>query len=904
MAKEEITINKPSEIIELEEIYGVVLNKEEGKFNIHGNDIDRGYWINSNRKVIGLSISDAGIIDINPIAKLKNLELLGLTGNLIEDICPLFPQINLKYLFLGGNKINSIDSLSQALNLKALAIWNNPIQNFTTLASLVNLEGLYCQRIGISNINFVTNLKKLADFKASENNISDIGCLTTLNNLESVILNSNLIKVIPKKFAEKYEWLNKPNSIFHGFREHIQFSIDDNPLVFPPTSVIELGSDTVKNYYETSEQFGHAPLSEGRLIFLGDGSSGKSSIIERILYNNFEQGRPQTNGIKIEHLHLQHPEDGRDLTFHIWDFGGQEIQHAVHKFFFTEGCLYVLVLDNRKEEEPDYWLQQIETLGGKAPVLVVFNKHDENSAETVDRKYLKEKYPNIAGFYNTSCKTGFGIENLKKEMELELVKLQTVDEQFPKNWLSIKKAIEQHTAGSQHYLTYEAYLEICKQNSTDNEPAQKLLLKYFNTIGTVTWFGEDTYLQFLHILHPAWITQGVYKILTGKKTANLYGQINISDFKELLQPISTGDYTYDEKHYGYILSMMKKFDLCYTPDDKHLLIPGAFGKMPKVEYSEFKGESVRTYILQFEYYMPLALIHRFVVKKIGEALDNNYWYTGIVMKDSMSDSIAMVHADKEAKRIYIRIKGNSQLGLWESIRYELKGITTSYAKIPYDELVLLQDKPEYSVNYEDLINHIKAQKSVYFHPKLQKDFNVGYLIGLFETKENTIEKVNNREIFLQAMEFEKPGKTLPVVINILNNNSPNINAQLNTQINIDIDIQVVNNLGSELKGEARYLLDELGNTNEDLTQTLEKVIQFAEDAKAAKNSGDIKEKGWGRKLKTIFGILSKVGSQLKNVKDGGETLHSIMDKIQLLSHHFNLDAITALYGATGFGNII
>ena len=46
---------------------------------------------------------------------------------------------------------------------------------------------------------------------------------------------------------------------------------------------------------------------------------------------------------------------------------------------YKQGCLYVLVLDNRKEEEPEYWLQQIESLGGKAPVLVVFNKQDENA---------------------------------------------------------------------------------------------------------------------------------------------------------------------------------------------------------------------------------------------------------------------------------------------------------------------------------------------------------------------------------------------------------------------------------------------------------------------------------------------------------------------------------------------
>jgi len=338
------------------------------------------------------------------------------------------------------------------------------------------------------------------------------------------------------------------------------------------------------------------------------------------MHGTFELGKSQTNGIVIEHLKIKH-KDGRDLIFHLWDFGGQEIQHAVHKFFFTEGCLYVLVLDNRKEEEPEYWLQQIESLGGKAPVLVVFNKQDEHVVEIADRKFLKEKYPNIVGFFNVSCKTEYGLDLFRNELENEAVKLKTVDEQFPNNWFSIKKEIEGCT-NNQHYLNFEYYRELCCANSVDSGKIQKLLLKYFTTIGAITWFG-DTYLNFLHVLSPAWITQGVYKIITSRKTAKLFGQIHITDFKELLAPLSENDYFYSEVHYGYILSMMKKFDLCYSPDDKNLLIPSAFGKVPKVEYSEFKGEEVRTYILQFRDYMPLALIHRFTAKHLANAYDNN-----------------------------------------------------------------------------------------------------------------------------------------------------------------------------------------------------------------------------------------------------------------------------------------
>jgi internalin A len=523
--------------------------------------------------------------------------------------------------------------------------------------------------------------------------------------------------------------------------------------------------------------------------------------------------------------------------------------------------------------------------------LVVFNKQDENAAETVDRKYLKEKYSNIVGFYNTSCVSGFGIDDFKRDLESHAIQLRTVEEQFPQNWFAIKKAIEKCTSGKQHYLNFDSYKEICKKNHVEQEEIQKLLLKYLTTIGAVTWFG-DTYLNFMHVLSPAWITQGVYKIITAKKTAHLFGQIEVSDFKELLQPLSKEDYVYDENHYGYILSMMKKFDLCYT-DDKTLLIPSAFGKAPKVEYSDFRGEQVRTYILQFKDYMPLALIHRYIAKNLQDVFENNYWYSGIVTKDSKTDSLAMVHADKEAKRIYIRIKGETPMGMWEHIRREFNSITSNYANIRFKELISLDDTSENVVDYDDLISHIKAKKSVYFHSKLIKEFNVGYLMGMFESKDDSLQKIQKGEIIvIEKAEVDQPNKIPSFVVNILNNNSPTV--KVSTQINIDIDIQVVNNISSEIKGDANYLLESLEESNKIHRDALSKVIQFADDAKAARNSGEVKEKGWGRKLKGVLQTLKSGTEYLKSIQDGGETLKSIFHGISELAQQFNLHDIVEL----------
>lgn len=872
------------------------------------------YFVNSLDEIIGLSIRSVINAQVmNIFSRLKHLKYLNLTTCEINDISPLSYLTNLQILYIGGNHVTNIASLKNCKKLERLIVWENPINDLDILSDMPQLVQLNCQEMNITDLTFLgknnnliklnadrnkirsvcfENISKIEFLSLRNNQIVDITFLSSLNkNITSIWLNDNCITEIPFEVAEKFNWLEDSleDNIFYYDNKYdakeSRLFINGNPLCFPPLSVLELGKNTVKNYYETAEKFGHGPLLEGRIIAVGDGSSGKSSLIERILYNSFELGKGQTNGVKIEHWKVAHDDLGA-LTFHIWDFGGQEIQHAIHKFFLTEGCLYILVLDNRKEEEPEYWLQQIESLGGKAPVLVVFNKHDENATEIADRKFLKEKYSNIVGFYNISCKTGYGLDLFKTDLEHHAKKLQTVKEQFPNNWFIIKKEIDKYTSGAQHYIDYRKYQEICNDNNVTSDKTQKLLLKYFTTIGAVTWFG-DTYLNFLHVLSPAWITQGVYKIITSKKTSELSGKIEVSDFGEILTPSTKDDYVYNQSHYGYILSMMKKFDLCYSPDDNKLLIPSAFVKIPRVEYKEFKGEYVRTYILQFKDYMPMALIHQFTAKNLAEAFDNNYWYSGIVIKDNKTKALSMIQADKEAKRIYVRIKDDNPLGVWEHIRRELQSIISTYAKINYGEFVSLDDKTNATVDYKDLISHIEAGKKTYFHPRLKKDFNVGYLMGLFESKEMTIAKAQRGEIFSENNN-RNADSVSPIVLQILNNNSPTISANFTNQISIDIDLNLVNEIGSNLKGDSTYLLEELGESNKILIETLQKVVAFAEDAKAAKNSGDVKEKGWGRKLKNIIEVLGKSGASLKGIKDGGEALRSILNGIRHLAEQFNL----------------
>jgi GTPase SAR1 family protein len=75
------------------------------------------------------------------------------------------------------------------------------------------------------------------------------------------------------------------------------------------------------------------------------------------------------------------PVDRSELTYKIWDFGGQTIYHSTHSFFLTKHALYLLVLDVSQRPEQslpglDYWLHTLEEM--QEPHVIVVGTHVDN----------------------------------------------------------------------------------------------------------------------------------------------------------------------------------------------------------------------------------------------------------------------------------------------------------------------------------------------------------------------------------------------------------------------------------------------------------------------------------------------------------------------------------------------
>ena len=96
----------------------------------------------------------------------------------------------------------------------------------------------------------------------------------------------------------------------------------------------ELGEGTIINY-------------RAKLIIVGNGRVGKTSIYRRLANQPYNEKEAYTHGIQIGQLKKEHLPDVKteSLQLKVWDFGGQEIFYGTHQFFLSDEAIYFSSLD-------------------------------------------------------------------------------------------------------------------------------------------------------------------------------------------------------------------------------------------------------------------------------------------------------------------------------------------------------------------------------------------------------------------------------------------------------------------------------------------------------------------------------------------------------------------------------
>jgi len=706
--------------------------------------INPGYCLDKTGAVIGLNLRSRSIQPaLEYMARLKRLTHLNLSVCELKkgDLDFLAGLLRLTHLNLSGNPGIGDYSFLQAL--KGLTYLNLGWNNLTEISFLRLVPGLTLLILsanpGISDYSFLKALKGLKKLYLGRNNLTDVSFLRKLPGLETLFLYKN--KITDLSFVTHLDHLT-------------ELTIAENPVENPPPEIASQGPAAIRDYFRSLKGEELRPLNEVKVLLVGSGGAGKTSLLKRLGNRDFDPNESKTHGIGIHTIAIEIDKTadmGHNsplIQAHFWDFGGQEVMHASHQFFLSKRSLYILVVDSREEQTPEYWLKHIATFGGSSPVLVVINKIDQSPQFDLDRHTLTRKYPNILGFYRLSCRSGDGLPALKAAVRAAIPQTELLQTPVAASWLRVKSTLEAETR-EKCYISHAAFGQICDKEGIPADTSRETLIGFLNELGIVLHF-KDFGLEEYHVLNPRWVTEGVYRIINSPFLAGQHGLLKKADVGRLINEAQprTCDYSEDLKgrdyspgEWEYIVKLMQKFELCYELDKDFILVPALLDtKEPML--AEETGTGL-DFMLAYDF-LPKSVISRLLVKLHPNLVPGLYWRTGMVLKSELFQTRALIRADEVEKTVTIRISGRQKREYLGVIRSALQEIKRGFESMKIDELIPLPLPEEVrqayrekhkgagkyarTVSYEFLLGYERQGIAKYFDGETGQTYRVAQLL--------------------------------------------------------------------------------------------------------------------------------------------------------------------------------
>jgi len=155
------------------------------------------------------------------------------------------------------------------------------------------------------------------------------------------------------------------------------------------------------------------PDLEYKILFLGDTSVGKTSLLVRYVDEKFEAGL-STVGVDVRYKYIDY--ENKRIKLDIWDTAGQERFRGIGKNYLNGANGIIGVIDITQKQSFDNLkliLNNVkENLSSKVEIIIVENKSDLEEERQVTEKAINDfgEKKNLE-IYKASAKTGEGVED-------------------------------------------------------------------------------------------------------------------------------------------------------------------------------------------------------------------------------------------------------------------------------------------------------------------------------------------------------------------------------------------------------------------------------------------------------------------------------------------------------------
>ncbi|XP_034736347.1 RAB6B, member RAS oncogene family a isoform X1 [Etheostoma cragini] len=196
-----------------------------------------------------------------------------------------------------------------------------------------------------------------------------------------------------------------------------------------------------------ASDFGN-PLRKFKLVFLGEQSVGKTSLITRFMYDSFDNTYQATIGIDFlsktmyledRTLSLSEPQ----VRLQLWDTAGQERFRSLIPSYIRDSTVAVVVYDITNVnsfQQTSKWIEDVRTeRGSDVIIMLVGNKTDlaDKRQITIEEGEQRAKELSVM-FIETSAKTGYNVKQLFRRVAAALPGMESMQETSKEGMIDIK----------------------------------------------------------------------------------------------------------------------------------------------------------------------------------------------------------------------------------------------------------------------------------------------------------------------------------------------------------------------------------------------------------------------------------------------------------------------------------
>lgn len=462
-------------------------------------------------------------------------------------------------------------------------------------------------------------------------------------------------------------------------------------------------------------------LYQARVLVLGDGGVGKTTLIKRLLDPSqaLPHAEPATPRIEVSQQTLTLPvqipagetTQAQPVTVHYWDFGGQAWMHSTHQFFLREQALYVVLVnlrENTHKERLLYWLEHVKLFGKGSPTVVVYSKLDElPNGQPVhpdfDPAQLQRDYGFIQGFFHLSSDLSQPqyrqrFENFQTVLHGLIASPQVLGGGMLKQWNDLNLALQAQYRHQAVISRFEA--EQIAKNMGLPEGEVGTALKALDLLGLALQFDDLKINDHLVVLDPNWIILSLYHVLQYGNTRHFHGKLNIEKIRlafmdeagrALSQRLNLPFDTQGDAHSRFLLDLLLHFELAFKVPSGHdlggsaILSPMLAGHA--VPEHPFRSGQYQPDALHFEVrfarLLPEAVLHQFAARSAQEVWgDGRIWRTGVWLQAPASQ--AVVSLDSAERTLTLRVNGSGAGVYMARLRLRLFELLFG-PKSPYQE---------------------------------------------------------------------------------------------------------------------------------------------------------------------------------------------------------------------------